>query len=650
QVSGGVSNLSFAFRGNNAVREAIHAVFLYHAIAAGMNMGIVNPSLLQVYSEIEPTLLALTEDLVLNRRPDATERLLDYAQGLGLEKAKAETAPQWRNAAVAQRIKYAMIKGDARYIATDTLEAYHQLGSAMAVIDGPLMAAMTEVGELFGSGRMFLPQVVKTARVMKEAVAALEPYMDQQKQQGSSKGTVVLATVKGDVHDIGKNIVGVVRACNGYKVIDLGVMVPAQAIADAVRANNADVLGLSGLITPSLDEMVNVVQTLKQQGINVPVQIGGATTSELHTALKIAPAHSGPVVYGKDASQASSIIANLLSPSRRHEYMDSIAARYEHLRTLYHNAEYRMVPIEQARSNPMRIDWSLYTPTPPQCPQVLTFECYPIAQIAPHIDWTMLLYAWDIPGRYPEVLQHPQKGPEARKLIAEAKELLSLIERQGLLRASAAVGIFPAASRADDILIYADATRTSVRTRIPMLRSQQAGLEANPCLADFIAPEQLGLADWMGCFALTTGVGAEELSQRYRDQHDDFKAIMVKILADRLADAFAEHLHQLVRTQFWGYCPDTVRQGIRPAPGYPSCPDHRGKRIIFDLIDAEKRLGMGLTQSMAMTPNASVAGFYFAHPQAHYFSVGRIDTDQLADYAQRLGISPEEATRLMKIS
>lgn len=657
KLSGGISNLSFAFRGNNLIREAIHSVFLYHAINAGLDMGIVNPAMLQVYSQIEPELLQLTEDLVLNRKPNATEHLLTYAQGIAQNAVQHTTVEHWRTLPVEDRLKHALIKGITEFVADDAEEAFQQIGSAIQVIEGPLMAGMAEVGELFGSGKMFLPQVVKTARVMKQAVAALKPHLDTNADGRSHKGTIVLATVKGDVHDIGKNIVGVVLACNGYKVVDLGVMVATNTIVDEVIRHKADILGLSGLITPSLDEMVNVLRELQRRGISIPVQIGGATTSELHTAVKMDTVYSGPVVYSKDASQTSGIVANLLNHDKMADYVKSIKAHYAHLRQLYADNAAPLLNIKKARENAFKINWNDYKPHKPKNLGISEFKNVPLEQIRQYIDWTMFFFSWAIKGRYPEILDSQEKGEEARRLFAEANAMLDHIVDSHALQASAVVGIFPAASIADDIIFFTDDTRRDVLARIPQLRNQEAQSLVNYCLADFVAPANSGVLDYMGCFALSTGFGAEQLSRQFKAQGDDFKAIMVKILADRLAEACTEWLHRMVRTQLWAYCPDerlTIDEmlanrqiGIRPAPGYPACPDHRGKMFIFNMIHATDKIGISLTENMAMQPNASVAGYYIAHPQARYFTVGRIADDQLADYAERLAIPVEKAKRLI---
>lgn len=662
KVSGGVSNLSFSFRGNNVIREAIHSVFLYHAINAGMDMGIVNPSMLQVYSEIEPNLLKLTEDLVLNRRRDATERLLAYAQNLTQEKKEVHLVQEWRNDPVEKRLQHALVKGITEFIEDDTLESYNKSGSAIKVIEGPLMDGMGEVGDLFGSGRMFLPQVVKSARVMKSAVKVLEPYLygtTELEQNMAQKGTIVLATVKGDVHDIGKNIVGVVLACNGYKIVDIGVMVPAEKIVEEVKSQNADILGLSGLITPSLDEMAHVVKELERNGIKIPVLIGGATTSELHTALRIAPNYSSSVIHVKDASQASGIVSNLLNEDKKEDYAKQVKAKYEKLRSEYIAKNRELLPIEEARKNAFNFNWKSYAPPKPNKTGILQFLDFPLEEIRPYIDWTYFFFAWDIKGKYPDIFNDPVKGAEAKRLFNEANELLDELIQQKQLKASGVVGIFPAASVDDNIELYTDESRSKMLKVIPQLRNQEKKEDGVPnlCLSDYVAPKDSNSKDWVGCFAVTAGIGAEKLANGYRVAGDDFKAIMVKILADRLAEAFTELLHLKVRKEVWGYNPDEnlpLSQlfsehyvGIRPAPGYPACPDHRGKKVIFDLLSVEKITGMTLTENFAMNPGASVAGYFFSHPESRYFNVGKVGADQVADYASRLGVSPADVEKFI---
>lgn len=661
KVSGGVSNLSFSFRGNNIIREAIHSVFLYHAIKAGMDMGIVNPSLLQVYSEIEPDLLKLTEDLVLNRRRDATERLLAFAQNLSQDKVAEHKVQEWRNEPVAKRLQHSLVKGITEFIVDDTNEAYHSLGSAINVIEGPLMDGMAEVGSLFGSGKMFLPQVVKSARVMKASVAVLEPYLNSStelQENQAQKGTILLATVKGDVHDIGKNIVGVVLACNGYRIIDLGVMVPTEKIIEEVIRNKADILGLSGLITPSLDEMAHVVKELERNNISIPVLIGGATTSELHTALRIDTSYSGVVVHVKDASQASGVVANLLSDEKRPAYINQVKENYAKLRENYSARNVSLVSLDEARQNSLKFDWNSYNPAVPRQTGIIRFDDYSLAEIRKYIDWTFYFFAWDINGKYPEIFNDPLKGAEAKRLHAEANALLDEIVNGKLLKASGVVGIFPAFASSDDILIYSDELRKNISSKFPQLRNQEKKDDGVPnlCLSDFVAPVGAN-NDWVGCFAVTVGHGADELAEKYRSAGDDFKSIMVKIIADRLAEAFAELLHQKIRNEIWAYSPSedlSLQQilseryrGIRPAPGYPACPDHRGKQFIFDLLNVNQNTGMTLTENLAMHPGASVAGYYFSHPESKYFTVGKVSEEQVRDYAHRLNLSAEEVEKFI---
>ncbi|MCB8964424.1 MAG: methionine synthase [Bacteroidales bacterium] len=661
KVSGGVSNLSFSFRGNNVIREAIHSVFLYHAINAGMDMGIVNPSLLQVYSEIEPDLLKLTEDLVLNRRRDATERLLAFAQNVSQEKVEEHKVQEWRNEPVAKRLQHSLVKGITDFIVDDTNEAYRILGSSIAVIEGPLMDGMAEVGTLFGSGKMFLPQVVKSARVMKSAVAVLEPHLNsttELEQNQAQKGTIVLATVKGDVHDIGKNIVNVVLACNGYRIIDLGVMVPTEKIIEEVIKNKADILGLSGLITPSLDEMASVVRELERHGISIPVLIGGATTSELHTALRIDTGYSGAVIYVKDASQASGVVSNLLSNEKRPAYINQIKENYATLRETYSARNITLISLDDARRNSLKLDWSTYNPPVPKQTGIIRFDDYSLREIRNYIDWRFYFFAWDIKGKYPDIFSDPIKGAEAKRLYDEANAMLNEIIDGKLLKASGVVGIFPAAANGDDIFIYSDESRAVIQSRFPQLRNQEKKDDGVPnlCLSDFVAP--VGTKnDWVGCFAVTVGHGADELAEKYRFAGDDFKAIMVKILADRLAEAFAELLHHKVRSEIWAYIIaedlpleqmlSERYQGIRPAPGYPACPDHRGKQFIFDLMSVTQNTGMTLTESFAMNPGASVAGYYFSHPKSKYFTVGKVTQEQVADYAKRVNVPVEAVEQLI---
>ncbi|MDE5579725.1 MAG: methionine synthase [Alistipes sp.] len=646
KVSGGVSNLSFAFRGNNAVREAMHSAFLCHAIAAGMDMGIVNPQMLRVYSDIEPELLERVEDAILCRRPDAAERLADYAQQVRQE---AETKPQaadaWRAGTLRERIGHAMRKGIADHIEEDALEGLRELGTPMAVIDRLLMPAMEQVGTLFGEGKMFLPQVVKTARVMKRAVAALAPHIEQQAGPAHAAGRVLIATVKGDVHDIGKNIVSVVMACNGYAIRDLGVMVEPQRIADEAESWGADCICLSGLITPSLDEMTRVCEELERRGSHIPVLIGGATTSAMHTAVRIAPVYSGTVVHSPDASRNTQILAELLGPGRA-AYEAKIRAEQESLREQFRAAEKArtLLPLAEARKNrPARP----HVPVVPLHPGRMVFPDFDVADAEPYIDWSFFFAGWELPGRYPEILDHPEKGAEARKLFADAQALLARIRDERLLTLQGVVGIFSARSEGDDIV----ATDPKGRDRrLAMLRNQTRGAE-NRSLADFIAPA----GDWIGCFAVTAGIGLKELTARFRDEGDDYSAIMAKLLADRLTEAFAEAVHLFVRRQMWGYersdmpAPAQVvrgdYRGRRMAFGYPASPDHTLKREVFDLLAAEVTTSMHLTENHMIDPGEALCGLLFA--DADYFAVGTVDEEQIADYARRRGLDPETVRKVI---
>lgn len=662
KVSGGVSNLSFAFRGNNTVREAIHSVFLFHAINAGMDVGIVNPSMLQVYSEIQPDLLKLTEDLVLNRRKDATERLLSYAQSTQEEGKGVVVTAEWRNESVEKRLSHSLVKGITEFIEVDTEEAYAKLKTGLNVIEGPLMDGMKIVGDLFGSGRMFLPQVVKSARVMKAAVAHLQPYLEKEKLEGNisqSRGTIVLATVKGDVHDIGKNIVSIILSCNGYTIIDLGVMTPSEKIIEAAINEKADIIGLSGLITPSLEEMAHVATEMERRGMKIPLILGGATTSKLHTALKIDPFYSGAVIHVRDASQAGGVVANLLNEKTLNGFIQTVKNEYKELRENHKGGSIPYLSIEKARQNSLKIDWSSYNPPKPSRTGLINFNDYPLDEIRGYIDWSFFFFSWDINGKFPTIFSDPVKGKEARKIYDEANILLDEIISKKLLRANGYAGIFPASSQGDDIIIYNDESRESILATIPQLRNQEQkeNSELNLCLADFIAPVDSKKNDWFGLFAVTAGLNSDELAKEYHDKGDDYSAIMIKVLADRLAEAFAELLHKRVRTEFWGYSPNENYStdellhekyiGIRPAPGYPACPDHRGKEFIFSLLNVTKESGIWLTENLAMSPGASVAGYYFSHPESKYFNVGRVGIEQVRDYAKRLEKSIEETEKFI---
>jgi 5-methyltetrahydrofolate--homocysteine methyltransferase len=664
KVSGGVSNISFSFRGNNKVREAMHAAFLYHAINAGLDMGIVNAGMLEVYDEIEPTLKELVEDVLLNRRPDATERLVEYGEALKAAGAAVteKKAEEWRSGTVDERLAHALVKGIDTYIETDTEEARVRLGRPLAVIEGPLMAGMSVVGDLFGAGKMFLPQVVKSARVMKKAVAYLTPFMEAEKaelaaagHEVKSQGKIVLATVKGDVHDIGKNIVGVVLACNNYEVIDLGVMVPTEKILESARAVNADLIGLSGLITPSLDEMVHVAREMERQGFKLPLLIGGATTSRAHTAVKIAPNYSEPVVHILDASRAVPVTTSLLSDEGKPAFVAQHRAEYESLRRMHAAPRLRGVPLEIARQRRTPIEWRIEDLPAPEFTGVRLLDNFPLATLREFIDWTPFFHTWELKGVYPRILDHEQYGPQARQLFAEANLLLDRIIDEGLLTARGVYGFFPANGLCDDIELYKDSSRT-VLERFHFLRQQTNREGSEPCrsLADFIAPKASGLSDHLGGFAVTSGIGLKELCDRFRADHDDYNAIMAEALADRLAEAFAECLHKRARDQ-WGYgreenlsMAEVIQEkyrGIRPAPGYPACPDHTEKATLWRLLDVEANTGIQLTESFAMWPGSSVSGLYFAHPESRYFSLGKIERDQVDDYRKRKGMSLNEVER-----
>jgi len=666
KVSGGVSNISFSFRGNNRVREAMHAAFLYHAIGAGMDMGIVNAGMLEVYEEIDPELKVLVEDVLLNRRPDATERLVDFGEKLKTEgaggAAAAKKEEEWRKASVEERLSHALVKGIDAYIDADTEEARAKLGRPLSVIEGPLMAGMSVVGDLFGAGKMFLPQVVKSARVMKKAVAYLTPFMEAEKAAQAadgiavkSQGKIVLATVKGDVHDIGKNIVGVVLACNNYEVIDMGVMVPAEKILERVKEVNADVLGLSGLITPSLDEMTHVARELERQGFKLPLLIGGATTSKPHTAVKIAPCYSQPVVHVLDASRAVPVTTSLLSDDGRADFVAAHQKEYEQLRRLHGTPRVKLVPLSAARDNRPQLSYAAADVPTPEFTGVRVVDDVPLATLREYIDWTPFFHTWELRGVYPRIFEHETYGAAARQLFAEGNALLDKIIERGWLRARGVYAFFPANSAGDDVELYTDATRKHVLERFHFLRQQGAKDKGEPnrSLADFIAPRGSG-ADHLGAFAVTTGVGLKELVERFKAEHDDYNAIMAEALADRLAEAFAEYLHRVARRD-WGYGrnedlsnEDLIREkyrGIRPAAGYPACPDHTEKGILWKLLDVEKNAGIQLTESYAMWPGSSVSGLYFAHPESQYFSLGKIDRDQVAEYATRKGLSVTEIER-----
>ncbi|MFG6177274.1 methionine synthase [Halomonas sp. THAF12] len=662
-VSGGVSNVSFSFRGNNPVREAIHSVFLYHAIRAGLTMGIVNAGQLAVYDDLPEALREAVEDVVLNRRSDSTERLLEIAdeyKGDGSGGAKKEDL-EWRSWEVEKRIEHALVKGITAYIEEDTELARQRATRPIEVIEGPLMDGMNVVGDLFGAGKMFLPQVVKSARVMKQAVAYLIPYIEAEKSADTqAKGKIVMATVKGDVHDIGKNIVGVVLQCNNYEVIDLGVMVPAEKILQTAREENADIIGLSGLITPSLDEMVHVAKEMQRQGFELPLLIGGATTSKAHTAVKIEPGYEHPVIYVTDASRAVGVAGKLLSPAQKPAYVAEIRAEYEKVRE--RNAKRRPKAADlsyaEARARKPVYDWSDYTPPAPCFTGLKVFDDYDLSTLVERIDWTPFFMSWELAGKYPKILDDEVVGEAARSLFADAKAMLAKLIDEHLVQARGVIGQWPANVIDDDVVeVYADESRTTVIERLHHIRQQTTKNREGVCysLADFIAPKDSGKPDWIGGFAVTTGHGVEELANRYKAAGDDYNAIMVQALADRLAEAFAEHMHERVRKEFWGYAADETLdnealiaekyRGIRPAPGYPACPDHTEKATLFRLLDAEANTGLELTDSFAMWPAAAVSGWYFAHPQSKYFSTGKITRDQVEALASRKGMTLAELER-----
>jgi 5-methyltetrahydrofolate--homocysteine methyltransferase len=664
KTSGGISNVSFSFRGNNPVREAIHAVFLYHAIKAGLTMGIVNAGQLAVYDEIDEDLREAVEDVVLNRRPDSTERLLALAEKYR-EQGNAgsdEKDLEWRGWPVEKRLEHALVKGIAEFVEEDTEEARLQAARPLDVIEGPLMEGMNVVGDLFGSGKMFLPQVVKSARVMKRAVAYLIPFIEESNEgePRKSNGTVVMATVKGDVHDIGKNIVGVVLQCNNFEVIDLGVMVPSAKILQTAREKGADAIGLSGLITPSLDEMVHNAKEMQREGFDIPLLIGGATTSQTHTAVKIAPGYEQPVIHVKDASRAVGVVQNLVSEGRKADYAEQIAAHYERVRRKHagRRSKTTLATLRSARANRTKIDWEGYTPPKPTFLGVQTFYDYALQEIRPYIDWTPFFHSWQLKGSHPRIFDDPEKGQEARRLFTDAQELLDRIITEKWLTARAVLGLFPAnALENDSIEIYTDESRGEVLASLDFLRQQKQKPPGRPnrSLADFVAPRNTGLEDHVGLFAVTAGLGADEVALRFEEDNDDYNAIMVKALADRLAEAFAELMHRRVRTEFWGYAADEnldnealIREeysGIRPAPGYPACPEHTEKRTLWRLLEVEKNAGITLTESCAMSPGAAVSGYYFSHPDSRYFGVAEIGRDQVEDYAERKGWTPQEAEK-----
>ncbi|GAB2502328.1 methionine synthase [Pseudoxanthomonas sangjuensis] len=663
-VSGGVSNVSFSFRGNEIVRQAIHSVFLYHAIKAGMDMGIVNAGALPIYDDLDPELRERVEDVVLNRRKDATERLLDVAERYKGRKGEAKAEDlAWRQKPVRERLAHALVHGIDAFVDADTEEARQQATRPLDVIEGPLMDGMNIVGDLFGAGKMFLPQVVKSARVMKKAVAYLLPFIEAEKTRngdaGKSNGRIVMATVKGDVHDIGKNIVGVVLACNNFEVVDLGVMVPAQVILDKAREVNADLIGLSGLITPSLEEMSHVAREMQRQGFETPLLIGGATTSRAHTALKIDPHYKAPTVWVKDASRAVGVAQSLISKELRTAFVAANDADYAEIRERHRNRgdAKRLVSLEKARGQKFDGDWANYAPPAPNKPGITAFDDYPLAELVDCIDWSPFFNAWELAGKFPAILDDAVVGKQASELYRDARTMLDKIVSEKWLTAKAVFGLWPAHSNGDDVSVFPSPLTNGDEVKLRFLRQQVDKPAERPdfCLADFIAPKDSGKQDWIGAFAVTAGIGIDAHVARFEAEHDDYNAILLKSLADRLAEALAERLHQRVRTEFWGYAAAEALdnealiaekyRGIRPAPGYPACPEHSEKATIFRLLDAERNAGMALTESFAMLPTAAVSGYYFSHPGSQYFVVGRVSKEQVADYAKRKGVDLAQAER-----
>jgi 5-methyltetrahydrofolate--homocysteine methyltransferase len=659
-VSGGVSNISFSFRGNNTVREAMHSAFLYHAIQAGLDMGIVNAGMLEVYREIPPDLLERVEDVLFNRRDDATERLVEFADTIKTKGKEIVRDEKWRDNPVEERLSHALVKGIIEYLDDDVEEARQKYDKPIHVIEGPLMDGMNIVGDLFGAGKMFLPQVVKSARVMKKAVAYLLPFIAQEKldnpdgKESSSAGRILMATVKGDVHDIGKNIVGVVLACNNFEIVDMGVMVPAQEIIKKAKEINADIIGLSGLITPSLDEMVHFAKEMERENFTIPLMIGGATTSRIHAAVKVAPHYSGPVIHVLDASRSVTVSSTLMNPQNKPAYVDGIRKEYDKAREAHLNkrSDKRFKRIEEARADKFQIDLDLVAPKPSFLGSKV-IDNFPLEELLPYIDWTPFFHTWELRGSYPKIFDDKVIGDEAKKLFEDAQVLLNKIVEEKLLTAKAVIGFWPANTVGDDIKLKADGQTVTIHT----LRQQAEKVAGDPyyALSDFIAPQDSGKADYFGGFALTAGIGCDEMVAEFELNHDDYNSIMAKALADRLAEAFAEKLHQLVRTEYWGYAADEnlsnqdlIKEqyaGIRPAPGYPACPDHTEKETLFNLLDVEDRIGLKLTESFAMYPTAAVSGFYFAHPQSRYFGLGKISKDQVEEYAERKEMSLEDTER-----
>jgi 5-methyltetrahydrofolate--homocysteine methyltransferase len=660
-VSGGVSNVSFSFRGNQLVREAMHSVFLYHAIKNGMDMGIVNPTMLEVYDQIPKELLERVEDVLLNRRADSTERLLEFAETVKGSAKKKEQDDEWRKGTVEERLTHSLVKGIIDFIDQDIEEVRHKFDKPLHVIEGPLMNGMNVVGDLFGAGKMFLPQVVKSARVMKKAVAYLTPYLEEEKRKSGNVGKpaakILMATVKGDVHDIGKNIVGVVLACNNYDVVDLGVMVPTEKIIEAAKREKVDIIGLSGLITPSLDEMVHVAKEMQREGMTLPLLIGGATTSRIHTAVKIDPVYNGPVVHVLDASRSVPVASELINPDTTEGFKARVKLEYAGLRKDHENRQQakNYIPLTEARKNKVAIDWNSFQPIKPTFLGKKVFIDYPLEEIKKYIDWTPFFQTWMLFGRYPDIFKDEKVGEEATKLYKDAQLMLDKIVREKRLKANGVIAFYPAeATESDDVVLFTDDNRTQELTTLHFLRQQNKKAKDLPnfCLADLIAPKSSNKKDYVGMFAVATGGGIEELIQEYKVQQDDYNEIMVKALADRLAEAFAELMHEKVRKEYWGYASkeslttdDLIKEeyvGIRPAPGYPACPDHTEKGILFNLLDAEKEVGIILTESFAMYPASAVSGYYFANPESKYFGLGKIEKDQVVEYAQRKKKSVEE--------
>lgn len=662
KISGGVSNLSFSFRGNNIVREAIHSAFLYYAVQAGMDMGIVNAGMIEVYEDIPKELLTLVEDLIFNRRPDATERLTDYAEQLkGQGGKKRQEDLSWREVPVEDRLSHALVKGITKFVVEDTEEARQQYSSPLDVIEGPLMSGMNIVGDLFGAGKMFLPQVVKSARVMKQAVAHLTPFIEAEKSAGqSTRGKILLATVKGDVHDIGKNIVGVVLACNNFEIIDMGVMVPANEILKKAQEEQVDIVGLSGLITPSLDEMVHMAKEMERLGMKMPLLIGGATTSKTHTAVKIAPKYSGPSVHVLDASRAVTVAASLLAKEEnKSAYMEKVLAEQERIRLqrAKRTSAKRYLSLKKARENKLALDWSKIEPVVPNKMGITVLDQLDLATLRDYIDWTPFFSSWQLAGKFPAILEDEVVGQEAKSLYADAQKMLDQIIAENWLQAKAVCGLFAANSiDDDDILVYPNGPEAEPM-RLHHLRQQRqkAAGKPNYCLSDFLAPKASGKTDYIGAFAVTAGIGIEQHVARFEAAHDDYNAILLKALADRLAEAAAEYLHAEVRRNYWGYAADETLdnkaliaenyQGIRPAPGYPACPEHTEKQSLFALLEVEERIGIRLTESYAMYPAAAVSGWYFGQEEARYFGLGNIEKDQTESYAARKGMTVEEAER-----